>query len=139
LARTIVGASLTAMRFEHFAINVPDSRAAAAWYVAHLGLKIVRSLEQEPFTRFLADDSGHAVIEVYTNPAAPVPDYQRQHWLVLHFAVVSQDVEADRARLEKAGAKLATIDDLPDGSRLIMMRDPWGVCIQLCRRTKLMP
>ncbi len=127
------------MLFEHFAINVPDSRASAAWYVENLGLKVVRSVENAPFTRFLADDSGRTVIEVYSNPKAPYPDYQNQHWLVFHFALVSTDVEADRVRLEQAGAMLATIDDLPDGSRLIMMRDPWGVCIQLCRRTTLMP
>lgn len=127
------------MRFEHFAINVPDSRATADWYVANLGLKVVRAVEGAPYTRFLADDSGRTVIEVYSNPKAPYPDYQNQHWLVFHFALVSKEVEADQARLENAGATLATIDDLADGSRLIMMRDPWVVCIQLCRRTTLMP
>jgi glyoxylase I family protein len=127
------------MRFEHFALNVPDSRAAAAWYVEHLGFTIIRAIEQAPFTRFLADETGRTVLEVYTNPKAPVPDYKSQHWLVVHFAVVSRDVEADQVRLEKAGATLATIDNLPDGSRLIMMRDPWGICVQLCRRATLMP
>lgn len=127
------------MLFEHVALNVPDSRATAAWYVQHLGFTVVRAVEKAPYTRFLADDSGRTVLEVYSNPAAPYPDYKNQHWLVSHVAVVSQDVEADRARLEQAGATVATIDDLPDGSRLIMMRDPWGVCVQLCRRTNPMP
>jgi glyoxylase I family protein len=127
------------MRFEHFALNVPDARAAAAWYVEHLGFTIVRAAEHAPYTRFLADETGRTVFEIYTNPAAPVPDYRQQHWLVAHLAVVSRDIEADRARLEQAGATLATIDDLPDGSRLIMMRDPWGVSLQLCRRATSMP
>ena len=127
------------MLFEHFALNVPDSRATAEWYVAHLGLKVVRAVDGAPYTRFLADDSGRTVIEVYSNPKAPYPDYHHPHWLVFHVALVSKEVEADRARLEKAGATLATIDDRPDGSRLIMMREPWGVCIQLCRRTTPMP
>lgn len=127
------------MRFEHFAINVPDSRAAAQWYVEHLGLKIVRAVEHGSFTRFLADETGRTVLEIYTNPAAPVPDYANQHWLVLHFALVSQDVAADRDRLEAAGATYATVDELPDGSRLIMLRDPWGVCIQLCHRAVSLP
>jgi catechol 2,3-dioxygenase-like lactoylglutathione lyase family enzyme len=127
------------MRFEHFALNVPDARAAADWYVAHLGFTIVRAVDGPPFTRFLADETGRTVLEVYTNPKATVPDYPRQHWLTVHLAVVSRDVDADRARLEKAGATLATIDDLPDGSRLVMLRDPWGVCVQLCRRTTPMP
>jgi glyoxylase I family protein len=127
------------MRFEHFALNVPDARAAAAWYVEHLGFTIVRVVEKSPFTHFLADETGRTVLEVYTNPAAAIPDYRNQHWLIVHFAVVSRDVDADRARLEKAGATIATVDDLPDGSRLVMMRDPWGVCLQLCRRATLMP
>ena len=127
------------MRFEHVAINVPDARAVAAWYVENLGLIIVRSVEGAPHTRFLADESGRTVLEVYSNTAAPFPDYARQHWLVLHLAFVSSDVDADCARLKQAGATLATIDDLADGSRLIMMRDPWGVCLQLCRRTRPMP
>jgi predicted enzyme related to lactoylglutathione lyase len=127
------------MRFEHFALNVADSRAAAAWYVEHLGFTIVRSVEQSPYTRFLADETGRTVVEIYSNQTATIPDYRNQHWLVVHFAVVSRDADADRARLEKAGATLATVDALPDGSRLVMMRDPWGVCVQLCQRATLMP
>lgn len=127
------------MLFEHVAINVPDARAAAAWYVEHLGLRVVRAVDGVPHTRFLADDSGRTVLEVYSNPGAPYPDYAHQHWLVLHLAFVSRDIEADRARLERAGATLATVDDLADGSRLLMMRDPAGVCLQLCQRARPMP
>lgn len=127
------------MVFEHFALNVPDAVAAADWYVKHLGFAVVRSVDNTPFTRFLADETGRTVLEIYTNPGGPIPDYANQHWLVVHFALVSADIEADRARLEAAGATVATVDDLPDGSRLVMMRDPWGICVQLCRRARLMP
>ena len=127
------------MVFEHFALNVPDAAAAADWYVRHLGFTIVRAITGAPFTRFLADETGRTVLEVYSNPSQAIPDYAQQHWLVVHFAVVSANADADRARLEAAGATLATIDELPDGSRLIMMRDPWGVCVQLCQRAQPMP
>lgn len=127
------------MRFEHLALNVPDARASAAWYVQHLGLSVVRALDGAPYTHFLADDSGRTILEVYSNPAAPYPAYHDQHWLVLHVAFVSADADADRVRLEKAGATLATVDALADGSRLVMMRDPWGVCLQLCQRARPMP
>lgn len=126
------------MLFEHFALNVPDSKAAADWYAAHLGFKIVRALEGAPFTRFLADESGRVVLEVYSNPAAPFPNYAAQHPLIFHWALVSANPDADRARLEKAGATFAYVDDLPDGSRLTMLRDPWGIALQLCRRAKPM-
>lgn len=124
------------MRFEHFALNVPDVRAQAAWYVEHLGFRIARRREDAPFTHFLADDSGRVVVELYTNPAATIPKYADAHPLVFHFALVAKDAQAERARLEKAGATLFLEERLPDGSLLLMMRDPWGVPVQLCQRTK---
>ena len=127
------------MKFEHFGINVPDARAMGQWYVDHLGFRLVRSREEAPYTRFLADETGRVVVELYTNPAATIPGYPAQHPLVFHLAVWSSDVTADRARLEKAGATFFVEDALPDGSRLVMMRDPWGVSLQLCQRAKPFP
>ena len=40
----------------------------------------------------------------------------------------------DRARLEAAGATFAEEVHLPDGSHLVMLRDPWGLALQLCKR-----
>jgi predicted enzyme related to lactoylglutathione lyase len=55
---------------------------------------------------------------------------------VFHFAVVAADARAECRRLEKAGARLFLEEPQPDGSMLIMMRDPWGVPVQLCQRAK---
>jgi catechol 2,3-dioxygenase-like lactoylglutathione lyase family enzyme len=123
------------MKFEHFALNVPDPRAQAAWYVAYLGFTVARKREDAPFTHFLADDTGRTVIELYSNPKATIPDYAWQHPLVFHVAVVAPDAKAERARLERAGATLFLEEPQPDGSLLIMLRDPWGVALQLCQRT----
>jgi len=122
------------MKFEHFALNVPDARAMSRWYVEHVGLQVIRSREDVPHTHFLGDDTGRVFIELYTNPAAAFPDYAAQHPLVLHFAMVTTDARAERLRLEKAGATFFVEDTAPDGSRLVMMRDPWGVALQLCQR-----
>lgn len=127
------------MKFEHFALNVPDSRAMAAWYVQHLGFRVARKRDDAPFTHFLADDTGRVFVELYSNPSATIPAYGEQHPLVLHFAVVTADSRATQAQLEKAGAKLFLEENLPDCSRLIMMRDPWGVALQLCQRTTPFP
>jgi catechol 2,3-dioxygenase-like lactoylglutathione lyase family enzyme len=127
------------MRFEHFALNVPDARAHAAWYVEHLGFTVARARTEVPYTHFLADDSGHVVLELYSNPSAPSLNFHAQDPLVFHFAVVSRDTEADAARLQHAGATVARDETLGDGSRLIMLRDPWGVSLQLCQRTNPMP
>ena len=127
------------MKFEHFALNVPDARAMSRWYVENLGLQVIRSREDSPYTHFLGDDTGRVFIELYTNPAATIPDYAGQHHLVVHLALYTLDSGADRIRLEKVGAKFTVEDTAPDGTRLIMMRDPWGVALQLCQRGKPFP
>lgn len=122
------------MKFEHFALNVEDPRAMTAWYVQHLGLRVVREMPHSPYTTFLADDSGTIMLEIYSNPAAAIPDYRNMHPLLLHLAFVSEDPGADLARLQAAGASLISNQQLEDGSQLLMMRDPWGLAIQFCRR-----
>jgi glyoxylase I family protein len=124
------------MIFEHFALNVPDARAASTWYVTHLGLKVLRARAEAPYTHFLADDTGRVFLEIYSNPVDPIPDYAAQHQLRVHFAFAVKDARAERARLEQAGARLIVEEPLADGSLLIMLRDPWGVPVQLCQRAK---
>ena len=124
------------MKFEHFALNVPDCRAMSQWYVQHLAFKILRSRDDAPYTHFLGDENGRVFIELYSNPKATIPDYAAAHPLCFHFAVVSLDAKGDRQRLEKVGATLFLEEPQPDGTMLIMMRDPWGVPLQLCQRMK---
>ncbi|MDP3070196.1 MAG: VOC family protein [Opitutaceae bacterium] len=127
------------MKFEHFALNVPEVRAHAQWYVEHVGFTVARRREDAPFMHFLADETGRIIVELYSNPKAPYPAYAQAHPLLFHIALVAADAKAERARLEKAGATLFLEEPQPDGSLLIMMRDPWGVPLQLCQRTKPFP
>lgn len=127
------------MIFEHFALNVRDPVAQAHWYADHLGFRIARWRTDAPFTHFLADETGRVVVELYSNPKANIPDYATMHPLCFHLAVVARDAAAERARLELAGARLFLEEPQPDGSLLIMMRDPWGVPLQLCQRRQPFP
>jgi len=122
------------MKIEHVALQVADPVALTAWYVAHLGLQVLRHFPQRNQTHFLGDD-GATVLEVYHAPGIPVPDYDAQDPLVLHLAFVSTDPDADARRLIAAGAVLVEEVRPSDGSLLVMLRDPWGIPIQLCRRT----
>ena len=124
------------MIFEHFALNVPDVRAAAAWYVEHLGLKVMRARTDAPYTHFLGDSTGRVFLEFYTNPKDPIPEYAAQHPLRMHVAFAVVDAKGEQARLLRAGATLAMEEPQPDGSLLIMLRDPWGVPVQLCQRAQ---
>lgn len=129
----------TRMKFEHFALNVPDARAMSRWYVEHLGFVVVRRREDAPYTHFLADDTGRLVVELYSNPSAAIPDYAAGHPLVMHIALFTPDAGAVAHRLERAGAKPFSDEKLPDGSRLMFLRDPWGVPLQLCQRAQPFP
>lgn len=122
------------MKIEHFALNVKDPVSMAQWYIENLDLEIVRKMDEAPHTHFIGDKSGSIMLEIYNNPADQVPDYGNMDPLLVHLAFVSIDPEHDKNRLSKAGASFVEEVNLPDGSELIMMRDPWGLAIQLCKR-----
>jgi predicted enzyme related to lactoylglutathione lyase len=124
------------MQIEHFAYLVTDPPAVAAWYMKHLGWQIRRKEDRPPYTHFIADSSGQVMVEIYNNPAATVPDYASMHPLVLHIGLsCGPDVDAIRDRLLVAGCTDAGgIITTPIGDRLAMLRDPWGMAIQLCNR-----
>lgn len=90
------------MKFEHYALNVPDAVAIADWYVKHCRMKIVKAIDVAPHTRFLADETGRVVLEIYSNRAV-------------------------EARFEESVQP-------SEGTKLIMMRDPFGMALQLCQR-----
>lgn len=122
------------MKLEHFAINVESPLEMAQWYAENFEMKIVRKLDNDPFTTFLSDESGRVMIEIYNNPAAEVPDYKAMDPLILHLAFVSENPEDDKDKLISAGATYESEIRQKDGSHLIMLRDPWGIPIQLCKR-----
>ncbi len=107
------------LNLEHIACNVADPAALAAWYVEHLGMRVARHAGGPSDIHFLADAAGRAVIEIYCNAADSIPDYAAMNPLRFHIA---------------AGATFVEERKMPDGSRLLMLRDPWGTPLQLCQR-----
>ena len=129
----------TDFRIEHLALNVPDPVAMAKWYVQHLAMRVVRTGGGDVHGHFLADASGSVTLEIYRNPKAPVPDYAAQHPLTLHLAFNVDDVRAARDALCAAGAAVCEDYTVADtGDEMAMLRDPWGVPIQLMRRARPM-
>ena len=56
------------------------------------------------------------------------------HPMRFHLAFAAGDPDAARAALVAAGATFVEEQALADGSRLLMLRDPWGLPLQLCKR-----
>ena len=127
------------MKIEHLGLQVEDPAAASVWYEENLGFSICRSADEPNPVRFLADSSGVVMMEMYRNSAISVPDYRSMDPLELHIALCCDDVDDTVDRLIAAGATSASpAANTAAGDRLAMLRDPWGVPIQLCRREKTM-
>jgi catechol 2,3-dioxygenase-like lactoylglutathione lyase family enzyme len=125
-----------AMRLEHVGILVKDAFAMADWYEKHLGFRTLRK-GTGPVTSgvFVTDDAGKVALELITHKEIAAPDYAGLSALQMHLAIVSVDPDEDRTRLEKVGATF--IEETPmaqPGEKLYLMRDPWGVALQLIKR-----
>jgi predicted enzyme related to lactoylglutathione lyase len=126
------------MKIEHFAYQVEHPAAVADWYTEHFGFTVRRAADAPVPVRFLADESGDVMIEIYNNPKVLSPDYAALDPLILHMAFVCEDVDAAVERLIRAGAVLLSKETTPAGDTLAMLRDPWGLAIQLCCRAEPM-
>ncbi len=127
------------MKIEHVAWMMPDPVAAADWYCRNLGFRVARKSDGYPWGYFLLDDSGSVMVEIYKRKEVPVPDYYAIDPLVLHVALLCDDVRGTIQRLVAAGAKIhADHTVTPDGDEIAMLRDPWGFAVQLVKRAKAM-
>ena len=119
--------------FEHLALNVRDQKAVEEFYVTHLGFTVVRRYPAG--ASFLADSAGRIVFELYSREDAPYFDGEATHALTLHIAYECDDVEATAKALLSAGAtEDISMSTTPAGDVLIMLRDPFGITIQLLDR-----
>ncbi len=106
----------------------------ADWYVAHLGFCIKRAGDEPVAVRFLADSAGSVMLELYFNADYPVPDYWAIDPVALHLALYCRDIPATTARLQLAGAKLIRGPEVVRDDAFAMLRDPWGLPLQLVQR-----
>jgi catechol 2,3-dioxygenase-like lactoylglutathione lyase family enzyme len=121
---------------EHTALNVPEVDAAGQWYCQNLNMKILRSGES---VRYLADSTGRLIFEFYTNPDAEIPDYTQIAPATMHLAFYVSDVPDAVAKLTAAGATMfSDCETVDSGDELAMLRDPWGIPLQLITRAEAM-
>ncbi|HBF34464.1 TPA: glyoxalase/bleomycin resistance/dioxygenase family protein [Candidatus Sumerlaeota bacterium] len=127
------------MKIEHVAFQVENPPEVAEWYMANMGFTCKRSADAPVPVRFLADASGNVMLEIYNNPKVKTPDYTALDPLLLHVAFSCLEIPAAVDRLTAAGAILLSGPEiLANGDEIAMLRDPWGLAIQLCKRSQPM-
>ncbi len=127
------------MHLEHLGLNHRDPVAAAAWYCKQLNMTVARKTGPPNNCHFLADSRGKMMLEFYADPTAAVPDYASLEPFSLHIAFHVDDVHAAVERLLEAGGSPAMslkINSL--GDEVAIVRDPWGIPVQLVKRAKPM-
>ena len=128
-------------RINHIHIKSPDPRKAAEWWVAAFGFKIV-SDETRPFgDRFVRCQADGGMLLSISNARtgeilAPAGS-DGARWGLEHFAIESDDIEADIARLQKLGASLQEGPlKAPNGVRFAFLGVPDAVRVELVELPK---
>lgn len=128
-------------RINHIHIKARDPRKAAEWWVAAFAFRIV-SDETRPFgdrfIRCLTEDGGMTVSisNARTNETLG-PGDASAHFGLEHFAIETEDIEADIARLQKLGARLQEAAVLaPNGVRFAFLHAPDDVRVELVQMPK---
>lgn len=123
------------LKLDHFALQHPEPEAVAAWFCLHLGLSVYRVSTSAARARFLKCRTTGVMLEIYRQPEVPVPDYPMMPPAVMHLAFYSHNITADAERLVEAGATRAGGPGKNSaGDAFLMLRDPWGVPLQLVSR-----
>jgi glyoxylase I family protein len=126
-------------RPEHIAINLDDSPAKAKWYSLNLGMKYLREGKAPNYSMFIADINDNFTFELYQQKSYPVIKFDTVHPSSIHLAFMTDNIEALKDKLVKAGAKVfQDIMETPAKDRILMLRDPWGQPIQFVKRAKNM-
>jgi catechol 2,3-dioxygenase-like lactoylglutathione lyase family enzyme len=122
-------------RINHIHIKAPDPRKAAEWWAEAFGFKIL-SDETRPFgDRFIRCQADGGMLVSISNARTGEtlgPGNASAHFGLEHFAIESEDIEADVARLAKLGARLQEGPTLaPNGVRFAFLEAPDEVRIEL--------
>jgi catechol 2,3-dioxygenase-like lactoylglutathione lyase family enzyme len=128
-------------KINHIHIKSADPRKTAEWYEKAFAFKIVSDETRVFGDRFIRCNSGDGGIIVSISNARTNeklgPADSRAHYGLEHFAIESDDIEADIARLQKLGAKLQEGPiKAPNGVRFAFLGVPDDVRIELLELPK---
>jgi lactoylglutathione lyase len=128
-------------RINHIHIKSPDPRKAAEWWTQAFGFKIV-SDETRPFgDRFIrcAADGGMllSISNARTGETLAPAGTDGARWGLEHFAIESDNIEADLARLTALGATLQEGPlKAPNGVLFAFLGVPDSVRVELLQLPK---
>jgi catechol 2,3-dioxygenase-like lactoylglutathione lyase family enzyme len=131
-------------RINHIHIKALDPRKTAEWWVRAFAFKIVSDETRvfgDRFVRCFTEDGGMTVSisNARTNETLG-PGNASAHLGLEHFAIDTENIDADIARLQELGAQLQEGPlQAPNGVRFAFLSVPDEVRIELVERAKTTP
>jgi len=117
---------------KYVAFNVPDVRVAAQWYHNTLGFTIVN----EGKDTYVSDAGRNFRIRFFSDPTQK-NNYNDISFNACHMAIETDDIHKWEQRVLQAGGKYNTDSRLNAiGDKVIDMRDPNGLMLQLISRVR---
>lgn len=124
------------MRIEHIGFLVSEPISIGNWYKEYLNLKIIKSFgNNEEGAVFLKDAKTGTILEFGKFKETLNFNYNELKPLQIHIAIECQDPLELAKKLESAGAMI--IGESPKAevkNERILVKDPWGITIQLINR-----
>ncbi len=121
---------------QHIGLNVNNPVEVANWYIQNLGMKLIRQGNAPQFVTFIADAGNNMEMEFYNKEKIKKIDFQKIDVMTFHFAFLTDSINTIENKLIAAGAKLIDkITETPAGDKVAMLRDPWGMPLQLVERS----
>jgi len=132
------------IRFEHFAFNTPDQKAAALWYVEFMDMLIPWSKDIDTTKNnfrnyrvpYVGDKGSSMSLELFGKPDIEKSLSNQPHE-VIHLAFLTEEPEKLAKRLTYGGAKIVGDTKVNNNGEIIIdLYDPNNVPIRLIKRNK---
>ena len=124
---------------QHIGFNVYNPIEVSNWYIQNLGMKLIRQGNAPEHVTFIADSGNNMEIEFYNKEKFHKIEFQKIDVLTFHFAFLTDNINLIESKLITAGAKLVEkTTKTPTGDKVAMLRDPWGMPLQLVQRSNPM-
>jgi glyoxylase I family protein len=122
------------MYVEHMGICVGHPFEMADWYVRNFDFEILKkSGTKDDGVVFIGDGKGNTVLELYNAPGTGKINFSSLTPLQFHIAIEVESPYEKSLELEKAGAKIEG-KPVSDNDWKYMVRDPWGLTLQILNR-----
>lgn len=117
----------------HVAVICSDYQRSKRFYTEILGLKVIREVHRAERESWKCDlDAGNAQIELFSFPSPPPRVSHPEACGLRHLAFVTEDLDADVARLAALGVELEDIRVDPHTERrFTFFADPDGLPLEL--------